>query len=421
MHFTLSAGVALLASASFTLAQTYTDCNPTKKTCPAAVGLPSSSYSVDFTQGSAGIASWSAATGTTLEYGSDGAVFTIAQSGQAPTIATDFYIFFGHVDVTMRASAGTGIVSSIVLQSADLDEIDWEFLGGDNTQVQSNFYGKGNTTSYDRVVYHPVATPQDTWHTYGIDWTSEKIDFSIDGTVIRTVPYASAATVDGKNFPQTPMQLKLGSWAGGDSSSEGTVEWAGGKTDYSQAPFKMYVKSVDITNYNPACEYAYSDMSGSYQSIDVVTSGDSCKADGASNSSSTASAVNSATATTQSSAPQSSAQSSAQQSSAQSSAQSSVQSSAQSAPTASQVVKPIEQTISLQTTVTGSAYSVNTASISALNSGMLPSATATRSSNDGEGSSSSTSAIASSTGAASLNVAMTGTSLLSILLGAALL
>lgn len=412
MHFTLSAGVALLASASFTLAQTYTDCNPTKKTCPAAVGLPSSSYSVDFTQGSAGNASWSAASGTTLEYGSDGAVFTIAQSGQAPTIATDFYIFFGHIDVTMRASAGTGIVSSIVLQSADLDEIDWEFLGGDNTQVQSNFYGKGNTTSYDRVVYHPVATPQDTWHTYGVDWTSEKIDFSIDGTVIRTVPYASAATVNGENFPQTPMQLKLGSWAGGDSTSEGTVEWAGGKTDYSQAPFMMYVKSVDITNYNPGCEYSYSDMSGSYQSIDVVTSGDSCKADGASNSSSTtSSAGNSTTATTQSSAQQSSAQSSTQ-----SSNQSSVQSSAQSAPTASQAVKPIEQTISLQTTVTGSAYSVNTASVSALNSGMLPSATATKGSGV-----SSTSAIASSTGAASLNVAMAGGSLLSILLGAALL
>lgn len=412
MHFTLSAGVALLASASFTLAQTYTDCNPTKKTCPAAVGLPSSSYSVDFTQGSAGNASWSAASGTTLEYGSDGAVFTIAQSGQAPTIATDFYIFFGHIDVTMRASAGTGIVSSIVLQSADLDEIDWEFLGGDNTQVQSNFYGKGNTTSYDRVVYHPVATPQDTWHTYGVDWTSEKIDFSIDGTVIRTVPYASAATVNGENFPQTPMQLKLGSWAGGDSTSEGTVEWAGGKTDYSQAPFMMYVKSVDITNYNPGCEYSYSDMSGSYQSIDVVTSGDSCKADGASNSSSTASSAgNSTTATTQSSAQQSSAQSSTQ-----SSNQSSVQSSAQSAPTASQAVKPIEQTISLQTTVTGSAYSVNTASVSALNSGMLPSATATKGSGV-----SSTSAIASSTGAASLNVAMAGGSLLSILLGAAFL
>lgn len=40
----------------------------------------------------------------------------------------------------MKAASGQGIVSSIVLESDDLDEIDWEFLGGDTTQVQSNFY-----------------------------------------------------------------------------------------------------------------------------------------------------------------------------------------------------------------------------------------------------------------------------------------
>ena len=34
----------------------------------------------------------------------------------------------------MKAAKGTGIVSSIVFESTDLDEIDWEFLGGDSTQ-----------------------------------------------------------------------------------------------------------------------------------------------------------------------------------------------------------------------------------------------------------------------------------------------
>lgn len=41
----------------------------------------------------------------------------------------------------MKAASGRGIVSSIVLESDDLDEIDWEFIGGDNGKVQSNFYG----------------------------------------------------------------------------------------------------------------------------------------------------------------------------------------------------------------------------------------------------------------------------------------
>jgi hypothetical protein len=64
------------------------------------------------------------------------------------------------------------------------------------------------------------------------------------------------------------MVVKLGIWAGGDSSnSEGTIEWAGGETDYDDVPFTMYVKSVNIVNYNPAASYNYTDKTGSYTSI----------------------------------------------------------------------------------------------------------------------------------------------------------
>ena len=44
----------------------------------------------------------------------------------------------------MRAAPGTGIVSSAILQSDDLDEIDWEWIGGSSTKAQSNYFGKGN-------------------------------------------------------------------------------------------------------------------------------------------------------------------------------------------------------------------------------------------------------------------------------------
>lgn len=47
----------------------------------------------------------------------------------APTLNSNDYIFFGHVDVVMKAAAGQGIVSSFVLESDDLDEVDWEWLG----------------------------------------------------------------------------------------------------------------------------------------------------------------------------------------------------------------------------------------------------------------------------------------------------
>ena len=108
-----SAAVAACAAASLplALAQTSTDCNPTNTTCPADTGLTAATYSADFTAGSGANASWSAAIGTTITYGTDGAEFSISQAGQAPTIQTDFYIFFGRVEVKMKAATGTGTQS----------------------------------------------------------------------------------------------------------------------------------------------------------------------------------------------------------------------------------------------------------------------------------------------------------------------
>ena len=69
------------------------------------------------------------AAGTTLTYDKQkGAVFSISKPGQAPTITSKKYIFFGRVEVECLASSGTGIVTSSVLQSDDLDEIDWVSL-----------------------------------------------------------------------------------------------------------------------------------------------------------------------------------------------------------------------------------------------------------------------------------------------------
>lgn len=76
----------------------------------------------------------------------NGANFTIAESGDAPTMQSNWYIFFGEVSVEMKVAPGTGIVSCAILESDDLDEIDWEWLGGTADQVETNYFGKGNTT-----------------------------------------------------------------------------------------------------------------------------------------------------------------------------------------------------------------------------------------------------------------------------------
>ncbi|KAK8256302.1 concanavalin A-like lectin/glucanase domain-containing protein [Phyllosticta capitalensis] len=249
-------------------------CNPTNSSqfpCTPNPGLCKSSFSTDFTSGQN--TSWSMTYGS-VDYTSSGAEFTIAKQGDAPTMQTDFYIWYGKVAVTMKSAPGQGIISSIVLESDDYDEIDWEFFGSENTEVESNYFGKGNTTTYDREEYHTVSTPQDTSHVYTVEWTETSLSWIIDGTVVRTL--ASSAALDGKNYPQTPMRVKLGIWAGGDSSNGyWTRVWAGGNTTYSAAagmPWTMAVEKVEITNYNPASAYNWTDTTGSSDSIAVVGS-----------------------------------------------------------------------------------------------------------------------------------------------------
>jgi hypothetical protein len=54
-----------------------------------------------------------------------GAVFLIGNETDAPTLVSTKYIFFGQVDIEMQCAPGAGIVTSMVLQSDTLDEIDF--------------------------------------------------------------------------------------------------------------------------------------------------------------------------------------------------------------------------------------------------------------------------------------------------------
>lgn len=172
---------------------------------------------------------------------------------------------FGHVEFVVKAAPGAGIVSSAVLQSDCLDEIDWEWLGGDNNQVQSNYFGKGITTTYNRGAYHDAPGNHDGFKTYTIDWTSEQIVWQIDGVTVRAMTQANAA--EGQ-YPQTPMMIKVGAWSGGDSANApGTIAWAGGATDYSAGPYTMYLKSIEVQDYSTGTQYTYSGSAGTWQSI----------------------------------------------------------------------------------------------------------------------------------------------------------
>jgi beta-glucanase (GH16 family) len=261
---TLLAWSALIRDAA---AQVSTDCFPMNSTCPPNPGFGmdynfvfNTSQNYDVWETTVGPVEWDA---------EQGAIFRITKQGDSPTIRTKFYYFFGRTEIHMKAAKGTGVISSMMMLSDNLDEIDWEYFGGNDTVAQTNYFGK-NVQDYHNAGYHPVpGGVQADYHNYTSVWTKDFLDFYIDGAKVRTLLPKDAN--NSYYYPQTPMRLSIGIWAGGDPRlPEGTREWAGGTTDYSQGPFEMFVKSAHITDYSSGKEYEYTDKTGSWQSIKVV-------------------------------------------------------------------------------------------------------------------------------------------------------
>ncbi|ETS73192.1 hypothetical protein PFICI_15137 [Pestalotiopsis fici W106-1] len=250
--------------------------------CYPNPGLNQYEYFIDFTNPPADLnEDWSTSNYATITYNTkakNGAEFTFAKRYDAPQLFTNFYIFFGRVDVVMQVSPGVAMISSAVLMSDDFDEIDWEMSGNDfnlakqypNGVVQNNYFSKGITGNYDRGQWQVCTRPQTQFHTYSFDWTPERLQWLIDGQVIRTFLAANADNKDHQ-YPQTPSKFQMGIWSGGDpDQNDGTRNWAGGYTDLKAVPYTMFVKSVRIKNYNPAKHYKWTDQSGSWKSIKLI-------------------------------------------------------------------------------------------------------------------------------------------------------
>lgn len=259
---------ALGAFAGTAVAQTATSCNPLHKTCPPDPAL-GTQHTWDFSQ-TLDPNIWDMKTGP-IAYSSQGADFTLTAPHQSTLLVSKFYIFFGVVESWVKSAKGKGMVSSVILQSDDLDEIDWEWVGANTSQVQTNFYGKGNTTTWNRGANFYVPNADTEWHNYTTYWDQNYMQWWIDGVMVRQLDYGDPLALWGKNYPQTPSQVKISIWpAGQPGTADGTVDWAGGMVDYSQAPFTMSVKSVRVQDFHSGKSYSYSDNSGSWQSINVT-------------------------------------------------------------------------------------------------------------------------------------------------------
>ncbi|KAJ3122950.1 hypothetical protein HK098_002319 [Nowakowskiella sp. JEL0407] len=140
-------------------------------------------------------------------------------------LSTTSYITLGSI-VTARIKPTTagGVVTAVITMADDKDEIDWEWTGDPaNIQVaQSNFFSKG-ALDYTNSGKHPISTGNKAdFHDFTIDWNAERLNWVIDGAVVRT----STAAQLGAKYPISPARFQLAVWDG--TQSEGTRNWAGG-------------------------------------------------------------------------------------------------------------------------------------------------------------------------------------------------
>lgn len=261
------AGLLATAAISTVHAQTWTKCQPLNVTCPPDPAL-GTTHTWNFSMNSYLDSTWNITNGA-VSYTNNAMEFSIQKTMDSPTIQSTFYLFFGRVEYHVQSAPGQGVISSVVLQSDDLDEIDWEWVGKYPTQVQSNYYGKGVTQNGTGMTHNLTVDASAGYHNYTTWWDQNKLQWWVDGQLLRTLTYDEAT--GGANYPQTPMTVRIGIWPAGDPSQPiGRIEWAGGEIDYTKGPYNMYISQLTAQDFGSGKEYVYGDHSGAWQSINQV-------------------------------------------------------------------------------------------------------------------------------------------------------
>lgn len=192
----------------------------------------------------------------TLDYGflgkgPEGVLLELTEQSQTKISTTDFMLY-GNVQLSARHNALAGLVFAFITMSDIKDEIDWEFTTAQSDDAQTNYFSQGitakgtaqdiNTTSSFNV---------SDWHTYGLNWQQNQLQWMIDGKVVRTVTRAQAGT----NYPRSPSRIQISVWAGGNSTNPpGVIDWAGGAIDWTTSTYTdQGFYSAEIRSFQSNC------------------------------------------------------------------------------------------------------------------------------------------------------------------------
>ncbi|KAF9155036.1 hypothetical protein BG015_011273 [Linnemannia schmuckeri] len=193
-------------------------------------------------------------------------VKTKSGGGFGATVSSTRWNRYGTFATQFKAgSTGPGIVTAFMLTNPALgEEISFQITGRDPKTVLTEYYkhpsasseekggqggtgGKGRISSSVPGLHWPhlpsSATENDL--VYKIEWTPDKIAWSVDGRVLRTLRAKDLLQRKNRHLeiPSQPMQIQLTIWDAGHSKD--TKAWAGGVTDYGENDEKEYVTLVD--------------------------------------------------------------------------------------------------------------------------------------------------------------------------------
>ncbi|RMJ21435.1 Cell wall [Aspergillus sp. HF37] len=175
-------------------------------------------------------------------------------------IANNHYIWYGKVKGKMKSSRGQGVITSFILMSDVMDEIDFEFVGDDLHQVESNYYFQGVLDWNNGKPLEIKGNTFEEWHEYELDWNPERLHWIIDGDIKRTLKKSDTfnKTSNQYMYPQTPSRLQMSLWpGGGENQAKGTVDWAGGPIDWNSKDMQekgyyyAQVSEISVECYEP--------------------------------------------------------------------------------------------------------------------------------------------------------------------------
>lgn len=121
---------------------------------------------------------------------------------------------YGMYDVSMKPIKNDGVVSSFFTYTGPSDgtvwdEIDIEFLGKNTTQVQFNYYTRGQGNH--EYVYNLGFDASQSFHQYGFYWDRNSITWYVDKKPVYTAT---------RDIPTTPGRIMMNVWNG-----TGVDEW----------------------------------------------------------------------------------------------------------------------------------------------------------------------------------------------------